>query len=279
MSSETEEHSPAPSNGGARQRQTQPLRLGLPEPMDVGARLRAAREARQISLNEIAAITKISSAVLEALEQNNLANLPGGIFSRSFVRSYAMEVGLDPEQMVRDFVAQSPVEDLVEENKRDEQSQVHNLFESKQRMSGMALKLALVVVMVAVLLLVLVIRGALSSEDAPEEPAAVEMTRATAPLVPPAGGERTQGPLEFSLHSSDDCWVSLTIDGALVLRRIMRKGERESFDADDEILLNVGDAGAFEFSINKKVGRSLGGSGEVVTARITHQNYRNYVAP
>lgn len=57
------------------------------------------------------------------------------------------------------------------------------------------------------------------------------------------------------------------------------RGERESYEAHDEIVLNIGDAGAFAFAINQQAGRSLGASGEVVTVRITPQNYRIYVAP
>jgi len=73
---------------------------------DFGARIRQAREQRGISLRQIAETTKISVSVLEALERNDIARLPGGIFSRGFVRSYAVEIGVDPEQTVRDFMAQ-----------------------------------------------------------------------------------------------------------------------------------------------------------------------------
>jgi cytoskeletal protein RodZ len=75
---------------------------------DFGARIRQAREQRGISLRQIAEKTKISVSVLEALERNDIARLPGGIFSRGFVRSYAVEIGIDPEQAVRDFMAQFP---------------------------------------------------------------------------------------------------------------------------------------------------------------------------
>jgi cytoskeletal protein RodZ len=75
---------------------------------DFGARIRQAREQRVISLRQIAETTKISVSVLEALERNDISRLPGGIFSRGFVRSYAVEIGVDPEQTVRDFMAQFP---------------------------------------------------------------------------------------------------------------------------------------------------------------------------
>lgn len=71
---------------------------------DFGATLRKAREGRGISLRQIAASTKISVAALEALERNDVSRLPGGVFSRAFVRSYAAEVGLDPDQVLTEFL-------------------------------------------------------------------------------------------------------------------------------------------------------------------------------
>jgi cytoskeleton protein RodZ len=75
---------------------------------DFGARMRQAREQRGVTLRQIADATKISVSQLEALERNDISRLPGGIFSRAFVRSYAAEIGVDPEQTVRDFLSQFP---------------------------------------------------------------------------------------------------------------------------------------------------------------------------
>src|SRR4030081_98242 len=77
-------------------------------PGDFGRSLREARERRGVSLRQIAHATKIGMSALEALERNDISRLPGGIFSRAFVRSYAVEVGLDPEQTIKDFIAQFP---------------------------------------------------------------------------------------------------------------------------------------------------------------------------
>ena len=76
--------------------------------IDFGIRMKRAREERGVSLRRIADTTKLSVSALEALERNDISRLPGGIFSRAFVRSYAVEVGLDPEQTVRDFLVQFP---------------------------------------------------------------------------------------------------------------------------------------------------------------------------
>ena len=254
---------------------------------DVGSRLRQAREAKQISLREIAATTKISVSSLEALEENEVAHLPGGIFTRGFVRSYATEVGLDPEETMRDFMAQVPLEGIVEETGSDSQSQGHDLFQSQQRMAGTVLKLVLVSLPVAGLLLFLGTRNGSPSADPVEAPAFVTEGPLRAPsyVAPPVSAVPatltepvSQGPLTLMLGPRDDCWVSLTIDGESVFARVMQGGERETYEADGEFILNIGDAGAFGFAINQQAGRSLGGSGEVVTARITHENYRSYVA-
>ena len=74
----------------------------------VGAELRDARERAGLSVRAIADRTKISVQTLEALERDDVSRLPGGIFLRAFVRAYANEVGLDPEQAVRRFVARFP---------------------------------------------------------------------------------------------------------------------------------------------------------------------------
>jgi cytoskeleton protein RodZ len=75
---------------------------------DFGSKMRRAREERGISLRHIAEVTKISVSALGALERNDISRLPGGIFSRAFVRAYAVEIGLDPEQTVREFLARFP---------------------------------------------------------------------------------------------------------------------------------------------------------------------------
>jgi cytoskeleton protein RodZ len=75
---------------------------------DFGSTLRAARERRGLSLRQLSDATKISPRALESLERNEFSRLPGGIFSRAFVRTYAIEVGLNPDNTVRQFVDECP---------------------------------------------------------------------------------------------------------------------------------------------------------------------------
>ena len=69
-----------------------------------GENLRRERELRGVDLHEMAEATKISIRFLQALEQDRIEVLPGGIFPRAFVRQYGKYLGLDPERLVAEFV-------------------------------------------------------------------------------------------------------------------------------------------------------------------------------
>src|ERR1051326_7152980 len=68
-----------------------------------GSTFKKGRESKGISLDPIAAETRISPRFLLAIENEEFNLLPGGIFNRGFVRTYAEKVGLDPDQAVADY--------------------------------------------------------------------------------------------------------------------------------------------------------------------------------
>jgi cytoskeletal protein RodZ len=73
-----------------------------------GPRLRQERERRQISLASIASNTKISQSLLEGLERDDVRRWPSGIFRRAFVRSYANAIGMDADDIWREFAERFP---------------------------------------------------------------------------------------------------------------------------------------------------------------------------
>lgn len=86
-------------------------------PETLGTRLRNQRERRCISLASIAEQTKIHQPLLEELERDRIEHWPAGIFRRAFVRAYAGAIGLDPDDVVREFLAlyPDPVEAVAEQ--------------------------------------------------------------------------------------------------------------------------------------------------------------------
>jgi cytoskeleton protein RodZ len=71
--------------------------------VSLGANLKRERELRGISLQEIANETKISLRLLEALESDRYDLLPGGIFRKSFLKSYAEYLGMNEEQVLHEY--------------------------------------------------------------------------------------------------------------------------------------------------------------------------------
>ena len=72
-----------------------------------GEHLKREREMRGVSLEEISAATRISVRFLEALEDEQWAQLPGGIFNRGFIRSVARFLGMDEEGLVAEYALET----------------------------------------------------------------------------------------------------------------------------------------------------------------------------
>jgi cytoskeleton protein RodZ len=253
---------------------------------DFGGTLRRAREQRGISVREISARTKISIAALEALERNDVSKLPGGIFSRAFVRAYAHEVGLDPDETVREFLARFHVSSAPVPSPAvvsPEESQ----FAVQQRMAGVVLKLVLVSVPLIGLVLYFslrtppaqeVARGATASEAVPATADSPEVRPvATSAVSVPSPAIAAPGTMTLEVRPTGDCWVRITADGRPVLARLMKAGDEETREFRDAAVILIGDAGTFAFSIDGRPGKPIGQPGEVRTVRLTRETIPQYV--
>lgn len=80
----------------------------------LGRRLRSERERRLITLESIAANTKINIGLLRDLERDDVSRWPAGIFRRSFIRSYAEAIGLDADEIANEFLERHPAAGYLE---------------------------------------------------------------------------------------------------------------------------------------------------------------------
>ena len=76
--------------------------------MNVGTRLREARERLGITLQQVSDSTKLSTTVLQHIERNEFDRLPGGIFTKGHLRAYAAKVRVNPEEVVDQYLVQFP---------------------------------------------------------------------------------------------------------------------------------------------------------------------------
>ncbi len=78
-------------------------------PIEVsGPELKKVREARGMSLRQIAAVTKIGVRVLEYIEEDRFSFLPPAVYLRGFLTEYAKLVGLDPRRVAEAYMARIP---------------------------------------------------------------------------------------------------------------------------------------------------------------------------
>ena len=268
-----------------------------------GAKLREARERRGVTLRQIANATKISVGVLESLERNDISKLPGGIFGRAFVRSYAIEVGLDPEETIQDFIAQFPNDSVTAGHPASGQVEDHVAVDSGQRTAGTFVWLIAISVPIAAGLLYFTTIGrsapaaseppAATSAPAPEtRPAAVPPPVIAEPAAP-AAAAKTSAPAAASdaprptaalstqvtvaVTAKRPCWVSATVDGQKAIERLLQAGEQQTVTMRRDMVLTAGDASAVTLQFNGADARALGKAGEVVTAKFNLTNYKDYL--
>jgi cytoskeleton protein RodZ len=262
---------------------------------DVGDRLKRAREARGLTLQDIARTTKISVVVLEALERLDYARVPGGVFGRSFVRGYALAVGVDADAAVAEFQAAREHHERrrAAEKAQPEISDDDREFLARQHQAIKWLRAgAVVAAFLAVSFAIYEVsvwwpRAAQpggASAGAPARPGT-----ATPGPAPPKGEEAPPSPavtppslgavapivVEFTAIA--DCWLQLSADGTLVLSRELKAGERYRAEAARELDIHAGSAGALDWTINGKPAKALGPAGKSGRATVTPQNVASFL--
>ena len=251
----------------------------------VGARLQGLREGRRVTLRQIANITKIAVPALEAIERDDPRKLPGGIFGRSFVRAYARELGLDGDEIAREFFSQFP--DLAEPEESGDQGAARD-----KRERAVALLSIAGVVIPVVALAIWFYAGRTQVQERPLPAARVAAVstavpapapaRATVDAVPAVGSvsdEATvEGPLTLHVTARAKCWVSVVADGREVFSRMFAAGDAESVRADSELRVKVGDAGAVSLRLNGSPMRAIGTAGQVVSIRIDPSTASQWLA-
>jgi len=115
--------------------------------MSFGASLKRERELRGISLEEISESTKISIRLLEAIECDHHQLLPGGIFRKAFIKSYARYLGMDEDKVLQEYflTAETVSPPSIAEEKFDLEKTV-TTFLSQNMKSAIGITIALIVV-------------------------------------------------------------------------------------------------------------------------------------
>jgi cytoskeleton protein RodZ len=306
---------------------------------DLGAVLKQAREERGIAIRDVAERTKISITALEALERNDVSRLPGGIFGRSFVRSYAAEIGLNPETIVQAYLAH--LERLEHEAAlrgaaRPEITADDRAFLERQRRAMRLLRLVIAALLLAGIAggmlwraharrarEVAAVASAVRANDAPsaalpqgsgipvptdrvigldpsgtdrasstpstghtdatrstpdtESSAAASAAAVPTSSAPAAAAAPATAPITVDLSIGGDCWVFAASDGQRQVSALFHAGDSRRVTATRELVLDLGDAGAVQWTINGEPGRPLGAKGAHVRVTLEPGTLKQYI--
>ncbi len=227
----------------------------------VGQYLRQEREGQNISLADVARVTRIPLASLEALERGAFHTFPAPFFARGFLRTYATHLGLDPGKVLGMFEAQTEIP------------------LNKGKKAGPPFRLRPLIQYLIILLLIGVGVGVayvyIQQSPPPEPSLSTEKPKSPgieASAAPPAeklpapsssrilGGEKQV--LRFK--ATEKTWIRFKLDDQPEFDVLLQPGESITRTALRQIKLAIGNAGGVEAHLNEKPLGPLGEPGQVV---------------
>ena len=261
---------------------------------ELGRKLRAARESQGLTIEDIAARTKIGASTLRALEAGHLQDLPGDFYTRTFLRTYARELHLSPDEIVSEFDTlrqpSQPVAEAPSAPRRhaaamaDARSFEEPVYEERTpgRLIVGKSNLWAGGIFSALVLVVLVTVWRQVAVRAPEAGAVATtgVVEAAAAPAPAATSGRQEAPppakLAMEIRPTAEIWVAAKADGAPAIFKLLQAGDHVKVEAANELSFRIGNASAFEYSINGIPGKPVGGPGQVREFTITRDNVNTY---
>ncbi|HET7213352.1 MAG TPA: RodZ domain-containing protein [Terriglobia bacterium] len=264
-----------------------------------GENLRREREMRGVTLEEISAATKISIRFLKSIENEEFARLPGGIFSRSFVRAYARYLGLDEDPLIEEYQQAARARTDIDlshftpprANSRPERHSWHGLW---------AVAIAAGLLVLGLILwrhshrplqapaVANVARASAPATKTPAGPTGAATANTTPPTakVPAQGGvlaatpsvaaapqlppvTSTDGKLVLQIAATERSWVAIDVDGNSVMQGVMDPNTVKTFKADASFDVLTGNAQGVILTLNGQTMKPLGREGEVKQVHLT----------
>jgi cytoskeleton protein RodZ len=231
----------------------------------VGERLKEAREAKGLSLEDIAAQTRIPQRHLESIETAEWDKLPAPTYTIGFAKSYASSVGLD-----RAEIGDQLREEMGGQRFVSSQSEVIEAADPARTMP-----IWLVLSAIIAVILIVVLMSWLNSRSL-EQPANVASTEpaATAPAAPQASAPAQQQPAAqpaaaqgpVVLSAVAPAWIQVTDQGKSLFQGMLQPGQTFAVpQTATEPLLKAGKPEALKITVGSAVAPPVGPPGKVAS--------------
>lgn len=230
----------------------------------LGEQLKRLREAKGLALAEISESTNIGTRFLKAIENENYDQLPGGLFTRSFIRAHAKAVGMDPDEAVALYQSESGTPELPQ---ADPQLIGANAPEVPLEEPSHAFLKSAIAAGVGALVLGLgswkvyeylnrpSAQPAVSATPTQGAPAVSETPQSPAPSVPETQPVSLDNGLTLTLEATDECWIGYKTDTGERAQLRLMPGETKTIAASESIDLSVGNTRAVNIRINNRDAR------------------------
>ena len=203
---------------------------------ELGEYLKREREKRQISLSKVAEETKIPTRYLQALERGEVELLPGEVYVKGFLRSYAQEIGLDDQEVLDRYrqLTQKQTEQL------QQQAAGQVSHKKKKKVSWhLRYERAFVTALLLVLLIVAILAAFIDREkETPTPPPKPKVSRqepeVSEPQSPPAAAAKIE------LFARDNCWVEAYSQGERLFAVMMNPGDKKEIISRKDLALLLG---------------------------------------
>jgi transcriptional regulator with XRE-family HTH domain len=236
----------------------------------IGEELQQARLRQGLSIDSIAQRTRISIRSLEAIEADAFDRLPGIVFTRNFVRLYALDLKLEPEALLERL----PRVDI-------ESAPLPN----PPLRPGRSTRDPRITAAIASVLWLVTAAGAgtgawyywnnyrhpITTVSAAPAPQSVAVLKAADPI--PAKSDNatfdSSHPVQVILTAHEATWVQVSADGQTAFVGILQPHDTRAIAADDQVKIIAGNAGGIDISLNGKTLDPIGPAGQVRTVRLT----------
>ena len=245
--------------------------------------LRAERgQAMGASLADVEGATLIRSAYIDAIEKGEYGIIPGKIYVRLYVKSYASFLGMDPQQAAEMLDAEAGGHDdnhngteagFDPSGRRQSQKQRMEKLRRQAARRRTLTTAAAIVALTAIVLIVYFLAGGRWNGTSTTDPAQ-SIDEPAASGEPDAGGTLPDGVSpdgqvaseaepkahRLSISFTEDCWIRAYADGTKVREGIFKDGQKVEIDAAEGIWVRLGNAGGAKLSYN---GDDLGSPGSM----------------
>lgn len=249
----------------------------------IGELLLERRTAMGASLQDVEGATLIRAAYLGAVEKGDYSAIPGEIYVKLYVKSYASFLGMDPNQaalmldreMAEAKLAEVTQEKIIPPSETSMDKRMLHRIKMEQLRRQKARRRTLVTAAVIFFLALIVLAawlvfGGKSDEAgmqqalAPQageqsvppadvqpgtEPHADEVPPVAPPVAPPSVPSL---PHNISINFTDDCWIRVYADGKREFEGMKRAGEELTLSARLGIWMRIGNAGGVKLTYNGK---------------------------